>query len=146
MRKEWTVLLLACFLFVAGEAVQAQELRYYNIDISLPKGGHLSGICIIRMEGADGAMSVVNQFGIKAFDAVYRGDKNKVKIRNVMPMLDKWYIRRVVAKDMSFLFNPDRKVSRCRHLLCKDDGSMKLSNNRFKIIYSLQPIEENVVE
>lgn len=126
---------LACCFFVLGVlCVEAQELRYYDIDITLPKKGHLTGICVIRMEGEDGAMSVMNQFGIKAFDAVYRADKDKVKLVNVMGPLDKWYIRRVIAKDMSLLFNPDKKMPRHRHLLLRDDGSMILSNKRFKII------------
>lgn len=141
------LLLICCLLWCSG-IMLAQSVQQYHIDISLPKGGHLSGICLIRMDSVtgDGAMSVVNEFGIKAYDAVYSGKKHNVKLKNTMPVLNKWYIRRVIAKDMSVLFNPNRKLPGRRVLLRKDDGSLLLSNKRFKITYSLRPITANVTE
>ncbi len=139
-------MLLVCSLFALGAEARAQGIRYYNIDITLPGDAALSGICVMRMEGDDGAMSIVNHFGIKAFDAVYHGDKGKVQLLNVMPLIDKWRIRKVIAKDISFLFNPHQKASKRRRLSCGEDGSMTLTNARFKITYRLQPIEEHVAE
>ena len=144
MREVLYGLLFVCSLW--GGMAQAQELRHYAIDISLPKGGHLSGVCIIRTEGENGVMSVINEFGIKAFDAVYTGKKNRVKLKNVIPPLNRWYVRKVIAKDMSFLFNPDKKLSRHRSLSREENGSIVLSNKRFNIVYNLQPIKENVTE
>ena len=63
---------LLIFLLVAGvSALSAQQLRRYAIRISLPRGGSLTGVCLIRHTDEGGAMSVINEFGIKAFDAVY---------------------------------------------------------------------------
>ena len=91
-------------------------------------------------------MSVINEFGIKAFDAVYTGEKDRVKLENVIPPLNRWYVRKVIAKDMSFLFNPGKKLSRRRSLSREADGSIVLSNKRFNIVYNLQPIKGNVTE
>lgn len=144
MRRVLYGLVFICSLW--GGMVQAQELQHYAIDISLPKGGHLSGVCIIHMEGGNGVMSVINEFGIKAFDAVYTGEKDRVKLENVIPPLNRWYVRKVIAKDMSFLFNPGKKLSRRRSLSREADGSIVLSNKRFNIVYNLQPIKGNVTE
>lgn len=141
---------LVCLLaFLFGWAVlsaSAQELRRYTLHIDLPKGGHVSGVCLIRMEGDRGAMSVVNEFGIKAFDAVCPGPRGRVKLSNVMPLLDKWYIRRVLAKDMSVLFRPTRRLPRRRTLERREDGTLVLANKRFKITYRLKPLEDDAAE
>lgn len=133
-------LLWVLALLLGIGSVYAQDLRRYNMFITFPKGGSLSGVCLIRMSGADGVMSVMNEFGIKAFDAVYTAKKDKVKLRNVVGMLDKWYIRKVIAKDMSYLFNPKKKISKRRAMEHEADGSILLTNKRFKITYRLQPI------
>ena len=104
--KAWPGLLLVFFLWGMGLSASAQDLRRYTLSIDLPKGGHVSGICLVRMEGDRGVMSVVNEFGVKAFDAVCPGAKGRVKLPYVMAPLDKWYIRRVLAKDLSVLFRP----------------------------------------
>lgn len=136
---------LSLLLLWEAGAIQAQELRQYSIRISFPKGGSISGLCIIRMEGDGGVMSVVNEFGIKAFDAIYTKKRDKVKLRNVIAPLDRWYIRKGIAKDMSLLFNPERKSVRNRVLVREADSSITLTNRRFKITYHLRPIE-NVTE
>lgn len=141
--KAWPGCFLAFLLWGAVMAAPAQDLRRYTLHIDLPRDGHLSGICLIRMEGGRGAMSVVNEFGIKAFDAVCPGAKGRVRLHNVMPMLDKWYIRRVLAKDMSVLLRPHRRLPRRRTLERREDGTLVLTNRRFKITYRFKPLEED---
>lgn len=136
-------LFLTLLIGVLGTlCVQGQELSRYNILISFPKGKSLSGICIIRTDSAGGAMSIINEFGIKAFDATYQAAKDKVKLHNVISPLNKWYIRRTISKDMAYLFNPHKRESRRRKLKLKEDGSMILINNRSKTTYKLQPIKD----
>lgn len=106
----------------------------------------MSGICLIRMEGDRGAMSVVNEFGVKAFDAVCPGAKGRVKLTYVMAPLDKWYIRRVLARDLSVLFRPDRRLPRRRTLERREDGTLVLANRRHKITYRLKPLKDDAAE
>lgn len=139
-----TLLFVFCFISVPLWA-SSQSLRYYRIDIQLPKDRHISGICIIRTEGNDGAMSVINEFGIKAFDAVYQKEKNKIKLQHVIGPLNKWYKRKIIAKDMRLFFNPEENQSRHRNVEYNKDGSILLQNKRFNIIYHLQPMKEEDV-
>ncbi|MDO4164503.1 MAG: hypothetical protein Q4D56_08985 [Bacteroides sp.] len=134
---------ISAFLLVLSIAsAYAQEVCTYSIYISFPKGNTLSGVCVTRMEqNGDGALSIVNEFGIKAFDALYTADKDKLKLQNVIKMLDKWYMRRVIAKDMALILNPHKKIPKSRTVSRPEDGSILLTNKRFKITYQLQPID-----
>ncbi len=123
----------------------SQSLRYYRIDIRLPKDHRVSGICVIRTKGNDGAMSVINEFGIKAFDAIYQGKKNKIKLRHVINPLNKWYKRKIIAKDMRLLFNSEENQCGHRNVEYNKDGSILLRDKRFNIIYHLQPMKEEDV-
>ena len=44
-------ILLVFLLGTMAWSASAQDLRRYTLSIDLPKGGHVSGICLIRMEG-----------------------------------------------------------------------------------------------
>lgn len=131
---------LALLLGVGALSASAEGLRQYTIRVSFPRGS-VTGLCLIRTDSAGGAMSVVNEFGIKAFDAVYTAGKGKVKLLNVIGPLDRWIIRQGIAKDLSLFFDPERKVPRRRIFVRGEDGSMRLTNKRFKITYDLRPIE-----
>lgn len=138
---------LPAFLLCLGTmSVSAQDLCQYSLHIDLPKGAHLSGVCVVRMEDNRGAMSVVNEFGIKVFDAVSPEGKGRVKLYNLIPLLDKWYVRRVLAKDMSAILCPHRRLPRRRTLERQMDGTLVLTNKRWKITYRFKPLQSNVTE
>ena len=105
----------------------------------------MSGICIIRMEANEGMMTVMNEFGIKAFDAFYSKSKGKVKLFNVIKMLDKKIIRKVISNDITLLFDAGRSRNKYHTSLHVTNGDILLTNRRFKIRYKLRPIR-NVVE
>ena len=127
-------------------SASAQNLRRYTFSVYLPRGGHLSGLCPIRLEGDRGAMSVVNEFGVKAFYAVCPGAKGRVKLTYIMAPLDKGYIRRVLARALSVLFRPDRRLPRRRTLERREDGTLVLANRRHKITYRLKPLKDDAAE
>ncbi|MCD8317558.1 MAG: hypothetical protein LUC45_01295 [Paraprevotella sp.] len=142
MRSLHIISLLFFFLWTASAV--AQEFRQYVIDIDFPHGKHVSGICIIRMDGTERTMSVVNEFGIKAYDAIYSSVDGKVRLYNVIGFLNKRYIHRVITKDMAVLFSFGSKTLKGRTFLSGDDCSIVLNNIRLKIIYHLKPIEHAV--
>ena len=137
--------LLLCFLWGMGVVQSQTSLSYYSMNIDFPKGGSMSGICIIRMEANEGMMTVMNEFGIKAFDAFYSKSKGKVKLFNVIKMLDKKIIRKVISNDIALLFDAGRSKNKYRTSLHVKNGNILLTNRRFRIRYNLQPIR-NVVE
>ncbi len=76
----------------------------YNALIEL-KQGYVSGVCLIVNEGEVLKASLFNEFGISALDFSYNPRRNKVKLLNVMSFLDKWYIKRVLKKDIVALLH-----------------------------------------
>ena len=69
-----------------------------------------------------------------------------MKLPYVMALLDKWYIRRVLSRDLSVLFRPDCRLPRHRTLERREDGTMVLTNRRHKITYRLKPLKDDAAE
>ena len=63
--------------------------------------GYVSGICLLRLEGGEVNGCLVNEFGITGLSFTYDLKKGKTRLHDVLPMLDKWAIRRVLKKDLS---------------------------------------------
>lgn len=61
---------------------------------------YISGICMLQHEGTIIKGCLFNEFGITALSFSYNLEKHKVKLHDVLPMLNKWYIRKVLKKDL----------------------------------------------
>lgn len=86
----------------AGQQSNAQEAskQKYAATIEMKKG-YLSGICILAKEEDIYRACLFNEFGISALDFTYEPARRKVKLQHVIKMLDKWYIRKVLKKDLA---------------------------------------------
>ncbi len=71
----------------------------YNATIEMSRG-YISGICVMVNDEGIIKGSLFNEFGISALDFTYQPEKKKVKLTNVIKMLDKWYIKKVLKKDL----------------------------------------------
>ena len=122
------------------------EIRQY--DLLLEVGPHqLSGIFMVQMKSPTEIIgTVINEFGLTAFDFVYNG--KKTKLSNLPPFLDKWYIRKGLQADMSFFFSHllDHKNATkiSRQITFSPDGEISLINFRFKIHYTFTPIKDEI--
>lgn len=139
--------LISALIFIALCHAQAlktstEYAEKYTVNITFKKG-YITGICAVRDMGDEVAGSVINEFGIKAFDFIYNKRKRKTKLKNVIKMIDKWYIRRIVSADMSVLFREKNteKQLRKRSLRCYED-SIILENQKYNIIYRFQYIDD----
>jgi len=118
--------------------------KQYNVVIDV-RGKQITGICVIEMQtSGDLVGTVVNEFGVKAFDFTRR--RGRVKLRNVFRPINKWYIKRVVRKDLEFLFDnlstADSTVSKGRrHLQRGANGELTITNEKYKITYTLQEMQ-----
>lgn len=132
-------LVLICFLFISllsAISMQAQsvlpsqegECRQYSAYIEMPRG-YISGVCVLLKEDAVIKGSMFNEFGISSLDFTYYPERRKVKLHHVVKMMDKWYIRRVLRKDIA------------RLLLSMDEGKTEYKNERRHITYQLNPME-----
>ncbi len=80
------------------------ESTRYTVAITF-KNASFSGICVVKSIGTQIAGTIVNEFGIRAFDFTMSQDRRRVKLLNVMKPLDKCLIRKAIARDLRRLFN-----------------------------------------
>ena len=113
MRK-YLLLISILLLSLASLTVQAQDSLIvqqaplsdsigcktrYATTIELSKG-YLSGITIMVREADVYHGVLFNEFGITALEFTYQPQTKKVELIEVIGMLDKWYIRRVLKNDL----------------------------------------------
>lgn len=122
--------------------VSGQEYRV-SIDA---RGRVITGICAMSQE-ADGSIigTIVNEFGVKAFDFSFDG--KKAKLHNVFQPINKWYIKKVVRKDIAFLLRninaKEDKHEGKRSISFSDDGEITLTNHRYKINYTFNRLNDD---
>ena len=124
-------------LFALPISVQAQttfpsadgERAKYAAYIEMPKA-YVSGICVLLQEDGLIKGSLFNEFGITALDFTYNPQRDKIKLHSVMKMMDKWYIRKVLKKDL-------RQVMKTLK-----EGQTEYTNQRRHIVYRFHGIEE----
>ena len=139
-----SLLLLFCQLPCQADSIATDSaaIRQYNLLLQV-RGNDLSGICVMKMVSPTEMVGIViNEFGLTAFDFEYK--EGKTKLSNLPPFLDKWYIRKILRKDLSFFFAnfllQQYTKKRSRELIFSPDGEIILTNDRFKIKYTFTPI------
>lgn len=105
------------------------ERAKYAAYIEMPKA-YVSGICVLLQEDGLIKGSLFNEFGITALDFTYNPQHDKIKLHSVMKMMDKWYIRKVLKKDL-------RQVMKTLK-----EGQTEYTNQRRHIVYRFHGIEE----
>ena len=143
-------LLLSSLLLMAVVAVAADYLlpldegrQQYGVAITA-RGAEITGVCIVKTDAEGSRGAIVNEFGIHALDFMVSADRRKVKLLNVIAMMDRWYVRRVVKKDLRTLFNAtsDGEQGSGRTVTVEPDGTVTLTNTRYKLKYSLKKLHE----
>lgn len=134
---KFLLLISVCMLTISPLRVEAQSMLpqadgdkvVLNTMIEMPRG-HISGICILLREGSQIKGSLFNEFGISALDFIYDADKDKVKITAAMAFIDKWYIKRVLRKDL-------------RLVLCGlEQGQCTYTNSKRNIVYQFSMLDD----
>ena len=94
------------FLCIISNESFAQSLlpnegdsKEYQMTINMPKA-YISGICVMANDGARVNGSIFNEFGLSMLSFSYLIAKGKVKILSAMKMINKWYIKRILRKDL----------------------------------------------
>ena len=113
----------------------------YRIQINYPQGGFSGTLILRKISRTSWRGSLVNEFGIKAFDIV-SPDRNTCKLQNVIPFMSKWYIRSTISDDFRYLlWDGNEGVRRSGKQIDKlPSGSIVLTNTKRKIEYILHPI------
>ena len=105
----------------------------YDAYIEMPHA-YISGICILLNDEQIIKGSLINEFGITAIDFIYYPKKEKVKLCSVFGAMDKWYIHRVLRKDLVQL------------LQCLKQGETQYINKRRNITYNFKPVDNAITQ
>jgi hypothetical protein len=102
----------------------------------------ISGIMLLKYTADEWRGSLVNEFGVKAFDLI--APEGKCRLQNILPFLDKWYIRRTIASDLAFLLwkAGQGKPVKGKSIERLPEGAFILKNEKRHIEYLFQPVEE----
>lgn len=101
----------------------------YNVQIDFKKA-YISGLCLMLMEDDIIKASVVNEFGVSALDYIYNPTKQKVKILKVMGKMNKWYIKKVLKRDLKQV------------MLNLPQGENTYEDKKYSIKYTFEPLNE----
>lgn len=143
------LLLPFCGLQAAQTGITAADstvCKEYNLLMEV-RGREITGICAMNIEpGGHIVGTVVNEFGVKAFDFVFAD--GKAAVMNVIGPLNKWYIRKVLRKDLTFILtNMEKKtvdaVKGKRRLTIAENGTVSMHNDRFGISYTFTSMRAN---
>lgn len=130
--SQFVSLIAALFIVQAaygqGTFPPAGERMRYTVYIEMPRA-YISGIGILKNDGETLTGSIFNEFGVSALDFTYAPQRRKVRLLSVMPMLDKWYIRKTLRSDLRLLL--DRLSS----------GETTYTNAKRHITYRFTPME-----
>lgn len=114
-------------------------LRQYVVEMQF-RGRQMTMICLINTD-ADGSLlgTMMSEMGVKVFDFTYAG--GRAKILNVVGPLNRWYIRRVLRKDFTFLLSSMSQHLHSaekgkRRFVRQPDGQINLDNLQFNIRYT----------
>jgi len=124
-----------------GIAWLGEHLPKYRVQITTRRAG-FSGVMVVKRHGNDWKGTLVNEFGIKAFDfTVVRG---ACALQNTVSFLDKWYIRRTIERDWTFLFGHAQKAMQVKgkKIEILPDGAFILHNTKRNIVYTFYPLAD----
>ncbi len=134
-----------CLLFISLMILLCQEAAGQQYNLLMQVRGHdITSICVMDTQ-PDGSImgTVVSEFGVKAFDFTYANGKSKVL--NVISFLDKWYIRKVLRKDLAFILSnlPEGQdnAKKSRKITFSPDGHIDVVNDKYKIHYTFTPMK-----
>lgn len=141
MARSATRLIASISFLLLCLVASAQEYRV-SIDA---RGKEITGICAMSQENGCTMGTIVNEFGVKALDFTYNG--KKAKLQNVFPPINKWYIKKVLRKDIAFLLeNINAKGNRQkgkRTITFGNDGEIVMKNERYNITYTFNPLNDD---
>lgn len=88
-----------CYARAQGLPVRDGDRQRYSVTVETPRGA-LDGVCIMMMDHGVVKASVINEFGVSLMDFTYAPPKGRVRLLSVMKMMDRWYVRRLLRRDL----------------------------------------------
>lgn len=136
---------MVCKADCLTEALSCDSVRPVSVCLDTDRGG-FCGLCMMERQDNVIKGSIFNEFGITAFNFDYDTNNNKVKLYDVIPFLNRWYIKMIIKGDLSCLFSNvllGRKSGLKGRKLDMSDDSVILSNLKHHIVYTFSNIGTN---
>ena len=121
------------------------------------KNNSITGLFYLKKKDDEWIGMLTNEMGAKVFD--FRATDRTCELRNVFPMMDKWYIKKTVAADLLFFIHADNPnavfhkrlkrfeqngkgivYTKKKQIIVGEDGSVRLINGRRNLHYELMKI------
>ena len=133
------------FLVYISILLSLDRSEKYNFELSTEKG-YLSGILILSQEGDVINGCMFNEFGVTAMGFTYDISNDKLKLLHVIKFLDKWYIKRVISKDIKACIKtlwgmplkPEKNIE-----VSVSPNETVVYNKKRKIRYIYSPMQES---
>ena len=128
-----------------------EQKNSYQVKFTTPKNS-ISGLCVLRMSDDKWQGMIVNEVGMSAFNFFVTDER--CDLLNVMPMMDKWYIKKTIAADLFFFMHVDNPATpfykrlerfeqngqrvvnyKKKQVVVDLDGTVRLINKRRKLQY-----------
>jgi hypothetical protein len=115
------------------------DVNTYRLRIKTPQV-EMSGVMMVKYMDNEWRGSLINEFGVKAFDFIVK--KQKCRLLNTVSLLNRWYIRKTIERDLFFLFGKalQGEVEKGRRITYQPDGFFIITNERQHIDYIFQPM------
>lgn len=128
-----------CLSYV-GDSICHKE---YQLVVGTKNNTTISGIMIMECDPRSSNINgtIINEFGIKVFD--FSISQNKMRLINIFAPIDKWYIRKVLRKDLNFIVkrlinkNISETGKKPRMNVNMRNDTIVFENRRYNIKYSL---------
>lgn len=122
--------------------IQTAPLQKYTFQIET-SNGFISGILLTNEDNENITGSMINEFGVSAIAFSYSKKKQKLKLLNVVSLLNKWYIKRVLKNDIKFCLhvlydNPSKK--KYNYEVVRKVDSVTVINSKRHLKYTFSPL------
>ncbi|MDR2118489.1 MAG: hypothetical protein LBP25_03005 [Tannerellaceae bacterium] len=143
----WLVLFLSCAPVrrepLTGILSSLEQTGRFRLHIRADRVD-MTGILAVRHPEGEWRGSVINEFGIKAFDFIVKD--RKCRLLNILPSFNKWYIRKTIESDFSFLFRAAQQgdAVKGKSVSLQSGGAFRIKNERRHIEYIFQPMTDTL--
>lgn len=114
--------------------MQVSANNRYTVQIDIRKA-YISGVCIMHEEEDMITASIMNEFGVSALTYRYDTKTGKVRILDILKKMDKWYIKRILKKDLKAIMH-EMPVQE----------PLTYENQKYNIIYHFTPLNDEAAE
>ncbi len=130
------VLFLLCFSITSVFAQDVTSLTNsrYTVQMDI-RDAYISGVCIMHQEEDIITASIMNEFGVSALTYRYNTKNDKVKILSIVKQMDKWYIKRILKKDLKTIMHK-----------MPINETLIYENKKYHIKYLFTPLRDEIAE